>query len=193
MLIKDEIKLLHQAGLKDLPLKKDAGGKKKKLIALREVRHMLDEVSTRRTILRKENDDVRGAITSMREALASMPKAVRDERAKLMMRHQKARGTPMSMANENIRESLYAMNLTSSGVPIIVAAATASSLVQQQVICNSLVSTLEQPPCGYPFPVAAAKSAPRMSANIPILPQICPSASIVPSMVGSGGFVQRHQ
>ena len=193
MLIKDEIKLLHQAGLKDLPLRKDAGGKKKKLIALREVRHMLDEVSTRRTILRKENEDVLGAITSMREALASMPKAVRDERAKLMMRHQKARGTPMNMANENIRESLYAMNLASSGVPIILAAATASSLVQQQVICNSLVATIKQPPRGYPLPVTAAETSSGKPANIPILPQMCPSASVVPSMVGSGGFVQRHQ
>lgn len=193
MLIKDEIKLLHQAGLKELPSKRDVGSKKKKLIALREVRHMLDEVSTRRNILRKENDDVRGAITSMREALASMPKAVRDERAKLMMRHQKARGTSLGMANENIRESLYAMNITSSGIPIIMAAATASSLVQQQVICSSLMATVQQPPCGYPIPAAASNASVTPANNIPILPQICPSASVVPSMVGSTGFAQRQQ
>ena len=186
MLIKDEIKLLHQAEVKDLPMKRGKGNSKKKLIALREVRHMLDEVSTRRTILCRENERTRGAITSMREALASMPKAVRDERAKLMahLRKAQAQDEAAKMVNENIRESLYSMNLTSFSMPIMIAASVNSS--QQHFLCNSLLTSARQHP-------ATGHTAAGMPTNIPILPQICPSA--VPSIVLSEaeGLMKRHQ
>ena len=156
-----------------------SSSRKKKLIALREVRHMLDEVSARRTILCKENEEHARRISSMRQALASMPRAVQVERAKLLAYNKKANeelrlmvdATAMSTsfststvttANENIRESLYAMNLTSSSMPMIVATgSTASSLMQQQAFCSSLFA--KSFPIGSDSDVAA-------SANIPILP-----------------------
>ena len=122
MLVKDEMKFeqkLNQGEDKLLPTKAKVGGHKKKLIALREVRHMLDEVATRRSILCKENEETRKAIHSMKQALTSMPKEIQEARAKLRAHDRKSKEP--SKVNESIREALYSMNLTISSMPIIVA------------------------------------------------------------------------
>lgn len=154
---KDEMKFeqkLNQAD-KVIPTKKGQGNRKKKLIALREVRHMLDEVATRRTILCKENEETRKAIVSMKQALISMPKEIQEARAKLRATNRKS--PDMRKEHENIREALHAMNMTMSSMPIIVAASTSSSL-SQKALCATLINTFQQHPCGQMMP-----------ANVPII------------------------
>jgi myosin heavy subunit len=173
MLVKDEMKFeqkLNQ-GDKVLPSKKDAGSRKKRLIALREVRHMLDEVSTRRTILCKENEETRKAIASMRQALTSMPKEIQEARAKLLACDRKSKDT--GNVNESIREALYAMNLTISSMPIIVAASTASSL-SQQALCATLMNTFQQHPCGQ-----------SISSCVPVLSKDADTPTDLSSMIAS--------
>ena len=173
MLVKDEMKFeqkLNQAE-KIIPTKKEAAGRKKKLIALREVRHMLDEVSTRRTILCKENEETRKAILSMKEALTAMPKEVQEARAKLRACDRKSKDT--RKVNESIREALYSMNLTISSMPIIVAASTASSL-SQQALCATLLTTFQQHPCGQSMP-----------SNVPILSGSSDAPTVVSSSTAS--------
>jgi hypothetical protein len=197
MLVKDEMKFeqkLNQLGEKILPNKKGQAGGKKKLIALREVRHMLDEVTTRRSILRKENEETRKAIASMKQALTAMPKAVQEERAKLMLRNRQSQeaqqGGTMKMINENIRETLYAMNLTMSSMPLIVTASTtSSSCMSQQALCSTLLTNFSQHPCGQPnlpmiVPVMAQPQVPSSSEAL-ILPKSVPSAA-VPTIFGPG-------
>ena len=192
MLIKDEMKFeqkLNQTTTKDVPAKREAAGRpvKKKLIALREVRHMLDEVSTRRTILSRENEETRRAISSMRSALLSMPKAVQDERDKLMSRNRQCKShCASSMINENIRESIYSMNITISSMPIMVAASTASATISQQVLCSTLLSTFQHHPCGQNNLLSLSSAS-----DIPILPMACPSSTTTSAagfaaMAGSG-------
>ncbi|CAB9527441.1 expressed unknown protein [Seminavis robusta] len=174
MLVKDEMKFeqkLNQYGEKMLPNKKDRGGRKKKLIALREVKHMLDEVATRRHILCKENEETRKAITSMRQALTAMPKAIQEERAKLMSKDRQTKeaiqrqGGTMKMVNENIRETLYAMHLTMSSMPIIVAASTSSSM-SQHALCNTLLNTYTHPSVAI-LPKATTVPVPAVIASWP--------------------------
>jgi hypothetical protein len=198
MLVKDEMKFeqkLNQIGEKILPNKKGQAGRKKKLIALREVRHMLDEVTTRRSILHKENEETRKAIASMRRALTAMPKAVKVEREKLMTLNRQSKeaeqGGAMRMINENIRETLYAMNLTMSSMPMIVAA-SASSCMSQQALCSTLLTNFNQHPCGQPnlplnIPIMVQPQVPSAAAAL-ILPKSVPSAP-VPSIIGSGWAV----
>ena len=201
MLVKDEMKFeqkLNQLGEKILPSKSGHGSRKKKLIALREVRHMLDEVTTRRTVLCKENEETRKAIASMRQALTAMPKAVQEERAKLMLRDRQSKeaeqGGAMRMINENIRETLYAMNLTMSSMPIIVAA-SASSCTSQQAFCTALLTNFDHPSGQTKVPVDLSfmvQQQPSSAEAAVFLPKSIPSAPM-PLVIGSGLSVNTIQ
>jgi len=158
MLLKDEMKLeqkLNQSGTtkggRAKATKKADSGKRKKLIALRDLRHQLDEVSARRVILSKENEEARRSLVEMRAHLTQMPLSVQLEMQKsrqatvvLLSRdstsERDAAKNMRSIVNVNIRESLYSMNLTTTSMPLLAAATTATHFA----LCSSLLAAEQQ-------------------------------------------------
>jgi hypothetical protein len=130
----------------------DSGSRKEKSLSLRQARHMLDKVASKRTTLSKENEIARKNLAAMQRTLKCMPTAVQEERARLMAKNRNS-SPDLQKVNEGIRQSLNALNFTTiQSMPIIVAASTSTTAISQETVCNRLLTTVQQSACGELLP-----------------------------------------